>query len=280
VPRAADREKFADGPIPPVLPDTDEAYAELPAWLRGIRKDTEFSADRPYGSWPDFAAWYLDYHRTLLAVDDSVGRILASLADRGLAERTVVLFASDNGFMFGEKGVLDKRNFYEPSIRIPLLAHAPGLIPAGTRVKDLVLNVDLAPTILELLGLQPPTHWHGRSLAPLLRGERVDGWRQEFVYEYFFERAFPGTPTVFGLRTPRMKLGTYHGLDTPDELFDLEADPGETDNRIDDPGYADRRKGMMGRLKRHFDELGMLTDPVWGRNWLADPARAAEPLDR
>jgi N-acetylglucosamine-6-sulfatase len=111
--------------------------------------------------------------------------------------------------------------------------------------------------------------------VPLLQGQTVADWRQEFVYEYFFERQFADTPTLFGLRTPRMKLSVAHGLEIRDELFDLQADPGEVHNVIDDPAYADRRKALLGRMRKHFDELGLLRAPVWGRNWVADPATAA-----
>lgn len=263
--------------IPAVLPDTDAAYAELPAWLREMRRSSDFGVERPYDTWPDFRSWYLDYHRTLLAIDDGVGRILATLEARGLLDRTAVLFTSDNGFMFGEKGVLDKRNFYEPSIRVPMLGVAPGLIPAGTKVDRFVLNVDLAPTILELCGYHAPEQWHGRSIVPLLRGEKLgDEWRQEFVYEYFYERMFPETPTLFGIRTKRMKLSTTFGAPLPDELFDLQADPEEKHNLADLPDEAERHKSLKTRMGKHFMELGMLQEPVWGRNWITDPLHAAE----
>jgi N-acetylglucosamine-6-sulfatase len=278
VPRAADRDKYSDAIAPEVLPDTDAAYTEIPDWVREMRYRTEFGVERPYRSWKDFRSWYLDYHRTLLAVDDSVGQVLQVLRDTGLDQRTVVLFTSDNGFMFGEKGVLDKRAFYDPSIRVPMLAWGPGFVPAGTVIDAFALNVDVAPTVLELMGLQPPSHWHGRSLVPWLRGERPeDRWRTEFVYEYFHERAFPGVPTLFGIRTKRMKYAITPGLELGDELYDLERDPREEDNVADDEAYAERRRGLAGRMKRQFDDLGLLLDPVWGSNWVADPAQAAQP---
>lgn len=279
VPRDADRDRYANALAPSVLPDTDQAYAELPDWLRQMRHRSEFGADAPYRGWADFRSWYLDYHRTLLAVDDSVGQVLQTLRDTGLDQRTVVLFTSDNGFMFGEKGVLDKRAFYEESIRVPLLAWGPGFVGAGAVVDALALNVDLAPTVLDLMGLTPPAHWHGRSLVPWLRGERPDDrWRTEFVYEYFFERSFPSIPTLFGLRTKRMKYAITHGLDQPEEMYDLEADPHEENNVADDPSYADRRRALGGRMKRQLEDLGILLDPVWGQNWVADPHQAAQPL--
>jgi N-acetylglucosamine-6-sulfatase len=277
VPAARHRAAYHDvlpDQLPDVLPDTDEAYAELPAWLRPMRRSL-FGADRPYGTWPDFRTWYLAYHRTLLAVDDSVGRVVATLRDRGLLDRTAVVFTSDNGFLFGEQGVLDKRNFYEPSIRVPMLCAAPGLVAPGTVLDELALNVDVAPTVLDLLGFEPPAHWHGRSLVPLLRGDAPD-WRKEFAYEYFFERMFPQTPTLFGLRNERYKFATHWGLDEPDQLFDLRDDPEEQRNRADD--WPERRKGLRGRLTRHLRGLGLRFEPVWGDNWVAEPEEAAEPV--
>jgi len=269
-PAARHRDLLADVPIPEPAADGDD----LPGWLRRMRETSEFSVDRPYGAWPDFASWYRDYLRTLLAVDEGVARILEVLDRKGLAARTAVVYTSDNGFQLGEQGVLDKRNFYEASIRVPLAVRAPGLASPGARIDRFALNVDLAPTLLELLGLQAPDGWHGRSLVPLLRGER-EGWRQEFVYEYFHERQFPSTPTLFGLRTRKMKLATYYGGDLEDQLFDLEADPDERANVYADPAYADRRKALRERLGRHFANLGLLPDPVWGRSWVRSPEEAA-----
>ncbi len=264
VPAPRHAEAFADAAAPDVPPDTDEVYAGLPDWLRRLRRNTVFGVDEPYGTWPDFTSWYRDYHRTLLAVDEGVGRILTAIQAAGLQERTVVLFVSDNGFMHGEKGVLDKRNAYETSIRIPLLAWAPGWIPAGLRIDPMVLNLDLAPTILELMGLHPPEHLHGRSLVPLLKGG-TPKWRQDFLYEYFHERMFPTTPTVLAVRTATHKWITYRGTDTPPELYDLQADPAETTNLAEVPDSANRRKGLNNRLKRQAKRTGLLPDPVWGR---------------
>lgn len=270
-PRHADA--FPDAPAPPILPDTDEAYAHLPDWLRRMRRDTIFGVEQPYGQWPDFASWYRDYHRTLLAVDESVGRILAKLQETGNLQRTAVLYTSDNGFMHGEKGVLDKRNAYEPSIRIPLLISAPGLVQPGSRIDELVLNVDLAPTLLQLVGLAVPDDLHGRSIVPLLaaRGDRPQ-WRSAFLYEYFFERRFPTTPTVFALRTQRHKWITYHGVDTPPALYDLVTDPSERHDLADEPRRRKLRGELEARLRKHMAQTGLMPDPVWGRGWL-DPAQ-------
>ncbi|HHO49923.1 MAG TPA: DUF4976 domain-containing protein [Deltaproteobacteria bacterium] len=271
-PRHADA--FTGAPAPAILPDTDEAYAGLPDWLRRMRRDTIFGIEAPYGKWPDFASWYRDYHRTLLAVDEGVARIRATLEQTGLADRTAVLYTSDNGFMHGEKGVLDKRNAFEPSIRIPLLISAPGLVPPGSRIDELILNVDLAPTLLELVGLSPPDDLHGRSLVPLLAAppDARPRWRSAFLYEYFFERRFPTTPTVFAVRTRAHKYITYHGVDTPPALYDLRSDPTEQHDLANDPAQRELKGELEARLRRSMARVGLMPDPVWGRSWL-DPGK-------
>jgi len=257
-PRHADA--FADADVPTPLPDTDEAYAGLPQWLRRQR-DSLFGADRPYGKWPDFRSWYLDYHRTLLAVDEGVGRLLTTLEELDLRQRTVVFFLSDNGFMHGEKGTLDKRCFYEPSIRIPWLALAPRGGGRGA-LSEMVLNLDLAPTVLDALGLQPAPTMQGRSVLPLVLGDPVHRWREDWLYEYFFEKQFPSTPTVVGVRTATHKLSTYHGVWEPDELYDLRSDPHETQNIARE--QPRRRRGMLGRLRRLMKDTGLALQPTWG----------------
>lgn len=272
----AERHKglFADTTaIPTVLSDDDASYEGLPAFFRQIRRETEFSADHPYKT-TDFRSWYLDYERTLCAIDDSVGRVKAALEDKGLTSRTAIVFASDNGFQLGERGIVDKRNFTEPSIRVPLLLSAPGLARAGVRIDEIALNVDIAPTVLDLCGLRAPSHWHGRSLLPLLQGSAVD-WRQDFLYEYFYERAFPHTPTLFGLRTKSQKLALYYGLSERGELYDLREDPAERLNRYADPAWASQVKPLRARLAQQAEQLGLLTEPVWGSNWVAPPEQAA-----
>jgi len=257
-PRHADA--FADAEVPEPLPDDDPANEGLPEWLRRQR-DSLFGVDRPYRKWPDFRSWYLDYHRTLLAVDESVGRLLDVLASRGLAEDTAVLFLSDNGFMHGEKGSLDKRTGYDTSIRIPWLMHVPGS-PEGQRIDELVLNVDVAATVLDLLGLHPVDSMRGRSVLPLVLGEPTQAWRPDFLYEYFFEKSFPMTPAMVAVRTAREKLITYPQSDAPDEVYDLAADPAESRNLARE--QPARRKALHRRLRQLQDATGLLSHPAYG----------------
>ncbi|MBA2320935.1 MAG: sulfatase [Deltaproteobacteria bacterium] len=248
--------------VPPeILPDTDAAYAGKPKWLRAMRA-SELGVDGTYRGREDPDEWYRNYFRCLQAVDDSVGRLVAALKASGAWENTAVVFTSDNGFAFGERGVVDKRNFYEESCRVPLVVAAPGLATPGAR-REFALNVDVAPTLLELAGVVPPAGLHGRSLVPLLRGRVPEDWRKAWLYEYFFERTYPQTPTVLGLRSGKYKLVTYHGVWEEDELYDLEADPDEQHNLA--PGAKERVDELWAALKEEAERLGCRLNPSWAR---------------
>ncbi len=221
-------------------------------WVRNQRNSWH-GVEFPYHSDLDLAEYRRRYHEALSAVDESLGRVREALSKRGLAENTVVVFMGDNGFLFGEHGLIDKRNAYEESIRVPLIVQGPGL-PAGTTVSDMVLNIDIAPTLLDWAGVEPTTGMHGQSFLPQLRGEAVPDWRTEFLYEYFWEWVFPHTPTTFALRTDRYKLIQYHGIWDTDELYDLQADPREQVNLIRKPEYRELAQSMRERLFRSIRE--------------------------
>jgi N-acetylglucosamine-6-sulfatase len=182
----------------------------------------------------DFAAMTRSYLGTILSVDDSVGRLVDELQKQGELDNTIFIFAGDNGLLNGEHGMVDKRTMHEPSIRVPLVVRYPGLTAADKpqRVKQMVLHEDLAPTICELCGAEPLPKIHGRSWKKLV-SEGDDTWRTSFHYAYNYEKQFPYTPNVRGVRTDRWKYIRYpHGDTTSDrhlaELYDLENDPGET----------------------------------------------------
>lgn len=201
---------------------------------------------RPPGR--DRASILRDYARALASVDDSVGTLMRTLAETGQLDDTVVVYASDNGMLWGEHGGLwDKRAAYEPSIRIPLLMAYPRLVRRRQVCRETVLNIDLAPTLLDLAGVAPPDAMQGRSWLPLLRGERG---REAFLYEYFAEMG--QVPTTLALRSRRWKFITYpHSPDWPSELYDLQDDPGELFNLAVDPGHA-------ADVARLYDELAAL----------------------
>ncbi|HEY7862228.1 MAG TPA: sulfatase [Thermoanaerobaculia bacterium] len=200
-----------------------------------------------------------NYYRVLLSVDDNVGRVLDYLDANGLAENTVVVYTSDNGFFLGEHGFYDKRLMYEPSIRVPFLVRAPGRARPRVDSEHLVLNVDLAPTIFELAGLPVPSCVQGKSLLPLLEGAQT-AWRDAFYYEYF---EHPGPHCVrknHGIRTARWKLIEFWEQPRELELYDLARDPGEVKNLAADPKHAATVRELLERMRALRRELGD-TDP-------------------
>jgi arylsulfatase A-like enzyme len=190
----------------------------------------------------------MQYHRALSAVDDSIGRINAWLEANGLAETTTVMLMGDNGFMFGEHGLIDKRNAYEESMRVPLLAYAPGYLEPGQVVEEIVANIDIAPTILDMAGVDKPEQFEGDSWLTLLNGNKNTDWRQELLYEYYWEFNYPQTPTTFALRSDNFKLIQYHGVWDTEELYDIKNDPKEMVNLIDDPKYLPVKVAMRKKL--------------------------------
>src|SRR5207247_1225298 len=136
---------------------------------------------------------------TLRAVDDSVGRVMGQLKKMGIYDDTLVIYMGDNGLMFGEHGLIDKRVAYETSMRVPMLMQCPALFKGGTVVEQVVANIDIAPTILQAAGLKTPPHMDGRSFIPLAQGRSIP-WRDYFLYVYYWEKNYPQIPTVFSLR--------------------------------------------------------------------------------
>ena len=192
-----------------------------------------------------------------MGVDDSVGRVMNHLRERGLLNSTLIIYMGDNGFAFGEHGLIDKRTAYEESMRVPMLAHCPELIKPGSTVGEVVANIDIAPTILDAVGVSP-RDMDGRSFMPLLRGERI-AWRDALLYEYFWERNFPHTPTIHALRGDRYKYIRYHGIWDADELYDIRADPLESRNLIASPEHKVTATEMNRRLFEILRETGGLT---------------------
>lgn len=191
-----------------------------------------------------------DQQRTLAAVDEGVGQLVRALGRRGQLDNTVFIFTSDNGYLLGEHGQFDNKRFaYEESIRVPFILRYPKLAAAGTTVNELALNIDVAPTLLEIARAEPLEEAQGRSLVPLLRGERA-GWRESFLAEYFLEKVAPRAPSWQAVRTTRWKYIRYTALDGMDELYDLESDPAETRNLAGDPAAREHLARMRGELER------------------------------
>jgi arylsulfatase A-like enzyme len=210
-----------------------------------------------------------DYLRVVAAMDEGIGRLLDKLEEEGLADNTIVVYTSDQGFFLGDHGWFDKRLMYEESLGMPLLIQYPERIKPGTTSDDIVVNVDFGPTLLDLMGVAIPEHVQGRSFAPILDGETPEDWPESMYYRYWMHRdGAHNTPAHYGVRTRTHKLICYyndplgqegaHGPADPIEweLFDLVADPLEIDNVIDDPGYADVRAELEIELARLQAEVG------------------------
>jgi N-acetylglucosamine-6-sulfatase len=235
-------------------------YRGKPRWVRDQRNSWH-GVDFPYHSGLDIEGYYKRYCETLSAVDDSLGRVLAQLKEMGIHDETLVIYMGDNGFMFGEHGLIDKRVAYETSIRVPMLVQCPELFRGGTVIEQVVANIDVGPTILEVMGLEKPGHMDGMSFVPLAQGRSVP-WRDHFLYVYYWEKNFPQSPTVFSLRGDRYKYITYYGLWDVDELYDLEADPGETRNLLYDAQHRGIAEEMERKLYAMMAELGGMEIPL------------------
>ncbi len=192
------------------------------------------------------------YYRMITSVDLVIGRIREELEKRGLAKNTVILFTSDNGYFLGERGMADKWYGYEHSIRVPMIAYDPR-IPAdrrGTVVDPVALNVDLAPTLLELAGAKSPTLYQGRSLLPVMHGETPVDWRTDFLFEHLFERH--NIPKSEGVRNERWTyIRWFEQQPVVEELYDHQTDFEQTRNLIKDERYAK----VLAELRRRTDQL-------------------------
>ncbi|HEX7090313.1 MAG TPA: sulfatase [Longimicrobiales bacterium] len=265
--RHAGRYRDAPIPYPATMANTESNYRGKPRWVYDQRFGWH-GVDYAYHGALDFDTFYRRYAETLLALDESIGRVLEFLRQSGLASSTLVLYMSDNGFSLGEHGLIDKRHAYEESIRIPMLAWAPGFIAPGSAPEELVRNIDIAPTVLELAGVRPRGVVDGRSILPVLTG-RAGEWDSELLYEYYWEYAFPHTPTTFALRDGRYKYIFYHGIWDLSELYDLETDPEERINLIHVPAYRSRVEAMRDRLWDLLEATDGMRVPVRRGNWQA-----------
>lgn len=253
---------------PDTMANTEENYLTQPRWVRERRfsyHGIEHMESTPFDNdpLPDFDAFYRRYCEAVHGLDENLGRIMTYLNESGLAKSTVLIYMSDNGFALGEHGFYDKRDPFEESIRIPLLMWAPGRVAAGIRIEKMILNIDIAPTILDLAGLAAPEDMKldGRSFLPLLQGRNVS-WRQDFIYEYYWEWNFPATPTNFALRTDRFKYVYYHGIWDRDAFYDLKTDPLERHNLIDVPAFQDEVTKLREILFDRLEASGGLVMPI------------------
>jgi arylsulfatase A-like enzyme len=257
-----------DAPLPPPATFNDDYFARaspatharmsianMPDW-KDDQPDDLSETERKHWNYQRYMKEYL---RTVAALDQEVGRLLEYLDEAGLAENTIVVYATDNGMFIGEHGYYDKRFMYEESIRIPFLVRYPPMIDGGSVEERVVRNIDLAPTFMDLAGADIPEGVQGRSLRPLLEGRDEPDWDEPLYYHYY---EYPGPHHVrphYGVRTERYKLIYYYTVEEW-ELFDLQRDPNELRNVVDAPRYASVRQELKEELRslraRYDDTTG------------------------
>ena len=273
-PRHDDRYTGKAIDYPETMANTEENYLSQSRWIRERRYGIHGIDHMQTGAFdkdpvPSFDKLYHDFCETVHGLDENIGRILDRLDKLGLAKDTLVLYLSDNGFALGEHGFYDKRDAFEESIRIPMVLRAPGLVKPGTTINRMILNVDVAPTILDFARVQLPVKpkMDGRSFLPLLKAKNAEQrrripWREHFVYEYHWEWNFPATPTTFAIRTDREKYVFYHGLWDRNGYYDLTTDPHERHNLISLPAHRERILELRERLFDELEDSGGITLPV------------------
>ncbi len=273
-PASRHADAFADAKIPEP-PSWALDMADRPRWIRRElvygphKKAWEASEDkpvpgalsiRPWKTWPH----NLEMLRTLLAVDEGLGQLLKVLEADGRLDNTLILFTADNGYMFGEQRRGDKRFAYEPSIRIPFAIRFPQATEGKRRIPELIANIDIGPTLIELAGGKVPSSMQGQSFLPVLRGETGATGRDSLFYQYFLEEYAPGIATTLALRTPEWKYIEYPVASVDpknfNELYDLKNDPLELKNLINHPEYRERRDKLKSELEAAKLEAGM--DPA------------------
>jgi len=173
-----------------------------------------------------------------------------------------VIYMGDNGFSFGEHGLIDKRHAYEESMRVPLLIKYPEKVEAGTTVEHMVMNIDIAPTLLEIAGMEKtPEQMQGVSFLPILQQKEVK-WRDRIFYEYYWEMAFPSTPTIFAVRTDDYKFIFNHGLWGVNELYNIKKDPYEMNNLIRDPNHKKIARELRDEIWTWLETTGGEQIPI------------------
>ncbi len=262
VARDGERGKYKDKPWkPPVtFANTPENRKGKPRWLIDQR-NSRHGAEYGYNLEDfDVEGYHKRYCEALTAVDDNVGRVMDYLKKKGIYDDTMVVYMGDNGFQFGEHGLIDKRVAYEESIRVPLLVQYPEQLIAGSNVDRIVTNIDIAPTLLEVAGATGP-EIDGSSFWKLALGQDSP-WRNSLLYEYYWEWNYPQTPTIFAIRDQEYKFIRYHGVWDTDELYDMKADPHEQHNLIRSEKHQEIAKNLSDRMFQMLRDSGGMSMPL------------------
>ena len=258
LPAPRHKDLFKNEKLPEPPHDTHkETFKGKPEWQRrktfGFRwKEGDIIPDELNEKrWPINKFKNMQLLRSLIAVDESLGKVIETLEKIGELENTVIIYSSDNGYFMGEHTFKDKRLAYENSIRVPMIIRYPRLIKENTEINEQCLNIDLAPTILELAGIDKPDYMQGESMLDLMRGKNVKKWRKSILFEYYVDDAWPyAGPDQLAVRTNQFKLVDNFLENDIDELYDLINDPGEMNNLINDEEYETIELELRNESKR------------------------------
>jgi arylsulfatase A-like enzyme len=199
-----------------------------------------------------------DYYAGLVAVDENIGRVFSHLEQAGQMDDTAIVHSSDHGYFLGEWRLFDKRLMHEPSIRVPMMIRYPKRVPAGHQREEMVLNLDLAPTILDLANVAIPSKMQGKSVMPLAEAKTVD-WRKDWLYEYYEYPGWQNIRPCRGVRTKRYKYIHFFIDPQEYELYDLQNDPDEKTNLYGKPGYEQ----ITTQLRNRLEELRRETNDTY-----------------
>lgn len=264
LPPERDKNLYDDASMPEP-PNWGDTFAGKPRWQRAervgqgkTRRSSNLAKEIPESipptPWDPRNSARMNQLRMVKAIDDGINRLLNTLEELGILDDTIIIFTSDNGYFHGEHRRGDKRLMYEESLRIPMLMRYPKAVQPGTTVEKMVLNIDIAPTLLDFAGLPAAPVMQGRSFRPLLASPMAP-WRESFLYEYWLDLT-PAIPDMVGIRTENWKLVRYPGIDDIDELYDLRNDPAEMVNLSRDPAYAVQYRQLQANLELLMHETG------------------------
>ncbi|MGH9524016.1 MAG: sulfatase family protein [Terriglobales bacterium] len=244
-------------PVPDTFNDDLKGYPGKPKFADAYNKigSTQVADDDPRS----LEEVVKDHYAGTVSNDKHVGDVIGALDKNGHLNDTAILLSSDHGFFLGEWRMYDKRFMHEPSIRVPLIVWYPKGIKAGLRPERMALDLDIAPTVLEMAGIAVPKSMQGKSLVPFFRGSDPSGWRKDWFYEYFEYPDFEQVPPQHGIRTERYKLIHYYVEPEAFELYDLQQDPGERNNLYGDPRYA----SLVSQLRARMQELRKESGDTW-----------------
>ena len=278
LPAPRHKDLFKNEKLPEPPHDTHkETFKGKPEWQRrktfGFKwkKGDIIPAELKEKKWPINKYKNMQLLRSLIAVDESLGKVIEALEKIGELENTVIIYSSDNGYFMGEHTFKDKRLAYENSIRVPMIIRFPRLIKESTEIDEQCLNIDLAPTILELAGIDKPNYMQGESMLDIITGKKNSKWRKSILFEYYVDDAWPyAGPDQLAVRTNQFKLVDNFLENDIDELYDLINDPGEMNNLINDEEYETIELELRNESKRLQKKYKYNPDRDW---WLKTQIR-------